>query len=121
MVLGEFACATSLDDVYPLQLTDGRVRINNFTLSEDKSWSAKDLMVLNLSASGSNRTDKPIHLSIEAVGYDWNNGVLFAVTAQPLFSMIGGDKTETIKGDIYVAPNIITNASKICLRVTGDF
>jgi hypothetical protein len=31
MALGEFSCTNSIDDVYALELTNGRVRINNFT------------------------------------------------------------------------------------------
>jgi hypothetical protein len=120
MTLGEFSCANSLDDVYSLELTAGRVRINNFTISESKSWSAKNTLVLNLSASGSNRTKKNVYLSVEAVGFDSVNSITFAVTARPSFNTIGSGKTEEIKDDVYVAPETLKHTSRICVRVSGD-
>jgi hypothetical protein len=121
MNVGEFSCTNSLDDVYSLELTKGRVRVNNFTISEEKSWVAKNSLVLNLSASGSNRTEKNIYLTMEAVGYDKTDSVIFAVTAHPSFSTITAGKTEEIRGDIYVAPGTLTRTSRICLRVSGEF
>jgi hypothetical protein len=68
--VGKFSCANSLDDVDTLQLTTNKIRINDFKISEAHSIWANNALVLNLSASGSNRSEKPIHLSVEAVGYD---------------------------------------------------
>jgi len=121
MTLGDFSCVNSLDDASALELTNGRVRINNFTISEDKSWVAKNVVVLNFSASGSNRTEKSVNLSVEAVGYDPANAITFVVTAHPLFSTISAGKTEVIKGDIYAAPATLTHTSRFCIRVTGEF
>jgi hypothetical protein len=64
------------------------VRINNFTLGEDKSWVAKEAMVLNFSASGTNRSEKPAYVTVEAVGFDSSGALLFAVTAQPMMNTI---------------------------------
>jgi len=118
LTLGQFSCvnSNSLDD---LELTEGRVRINNLTLSEDKSFMAKSALVLNFTASGANRSDTSARVSIEAVGFDEKQSLSFAVTAQPLFGISPG-KTETIKGDIYIAPGTLKRTSKICLRVNGE-
>ncbi len=118
--LGEFTCVASIDEVFALQLDQGKFRLNNLTLGEDKSWMAKSAIVLNLSASGSNRSDKNVYLSMEAVGFDNSGSLTFAVNAAPMMSMIAENKTEEVKGDIYAAPGILKKTTKICVRVSGE-
>lgn len=117
---GEFSCVPSLDEVFAFQLDQGKFRLNNVTLSEDKSWLAKNVIVLNVSASGSNRSEKNAYISVEVVGFDTTNSLVFAVDAEPMMSIIGPNKTEEIKGDIYASPGTLKKAKKICLRVNGE-
>ncbi len=121
MRLNQFTCAGSLDDLEGFELAKGRVRINNFILAEDKSWVAKEVMVLNFSASGTNRGEGPAYVTLEAVGFDPSGALLFAITAQPMMSIISPGKAEQIHGDIYVAPGLVEKASKICVRVSGEW
>lgn len=114
----QFTCVDPLDSAASLHLLNGSVVVEHFTLSEEKSFMTKGAFVLNLTASGTNRSNTPARVSVEAVGFDDKQSLSFAVTAQPLFSISPG-KTETIKGDIYIAPGTLKRTSKICLRVNG--
>ena len=115
----QFTCVNSLGSVASLHLITGGVVVDHFTLSEEKSFMTKSAFVLSFTASGANRSNTPARVSVEAAGFDDKQSLGFAVTAQPLFSISPG-KTETIKGDIYIAPGTLKRTSKICLRVNGE-
>jgi hypothetical protein len=119
--VGKFSCGNALDQIDNLEINTGKVRINDFTIAEENALFAKSAVVLNLSASGANRSEKSIHLSVEAVGYDETDSLTFAVTAQPSFGSVSAGKTEQIGGNIYVSPGTLKNTSKVCLRVNGEF
>lgn len=107
------------DELFDYQITKDGIRINNFNLAERKSFSAKGLTVLKLTLSAANRREKAVQLSVQLVGLDEKDKILFAVTARPSFSRVGAKRTEEVKGDIYILPGEGQKAKTLLLRVVG--
>jgi hypothetical protein len=118
---GEFGCAQGLDNVYEFELVMGRLRVNNFMLSEEKPWFSPNAKVIKLSASASNRSEKPARLTVEVVGFNSQNAIAFAVTAQPLLGLVNPGQAVTIEGNIYSLRHELKDATKFCVRVAGEF
>lgn len=109
------------DELFDYQVSQKGLRINNFNLSEGRSFLVKSLAVLKFSYSIANRQEKPVRLSVQLVGLGKEDDVVFASTSQPLFGQVGSGKTGEAKSDIYIPFGTLVKARAFLLRVTGNF
>ncbi len=111
----------SLDDFEDLSIKHNGVKINNFTLSEKESWSTKSLVNLGVSFSAKNKNADSKHFSLMLVGLDKDNGVIWALSAEPMMATIQGKKTESISSDAFVLSGTLAKTVKVLAKITGDF
>lgn len=97
---------------------DGLV-INNFSVAESSSFLSKSLKNISVSVSAKNSTEKPIMLSIMAVGFN-SEQPLWAVSVEPMMSMLSAQRTDTLKQDVFSNPGTLKKTDKIWIKITGE-
>ncbi len=118
---GSWTCVKDKDELFFIEYRlDNKIRLNNFNIKEDSGFTAKNLMVARLSASGGNRTENNLYFDIEFAAYNGDE-ILFVLTAAPSFDMIGAGKTDEINGDVYVKPGTLEKATRFCLKLNADW
>ena len=111
----------SLEDFEDLSIKQNGVKINNFTLSEKKSWSSESMVNLGISFSAKNKNADSRHFSLMLVGLDKDNAVIWALSAEPMMATIEGAETESISADAFVIPGTLAKTVKVFAKITGDF
>lgn len=106
-------------EIENISFKEGGLTVNNVSISEKSSFMAKDLVNLSFSLSARNSTDKPIKLSIMAAGFSSNEPV-WALSAEPMMSMLSANKTDSIENDVYSIPGTWKKTDKIFIKITGS-
>ena len=117
--LGSWNCVPTSDAMFDLVFRAEGLRLNNISLSEDRSLATQEVQVLNLSAAAANRSTKPVVLSIELAGFNKENELTFALSGRPLFDMVSAGKTEEVKGSIYIEAGRLQGTTRYCARVVA--
>ena len=110
----------TLDEFESLQINQGGVTINNFSLGEARAYMGKGLANVSVSFSIKNKNSKPNVLNIMLVGMG-DKDIIWAVDAAPLMSIIAENKTDNATSDSYVLPGDVKKTKRIWMRVVGDF
>lgn len=118
VTVGDMKCYTK-PAFEELSLGD-KVRINNFSISQREGLLVRDLTVIEVSFSVANRDTTEAHLTGQFLLMD-DKGPIAALTARPMFDMVGPGKTETATGDVYVSPGTLERTLGICVQVIGNF
>lgn len=116
--VGDMSCYTK--PAFEELILGDKVRINNFSISERKGFLKRDLTVIEVSFSVANRDTTEAHLTGQFLLMG-DKGPIAALTARPMFDMVGAGKTETAKGDAYVLPGTLERTLGICIQVIGNF
>jgi len=119
---GTFSCVKSIDALANTELSKDGAKFDNFLLYEHNSEMSVRTKTLTFSFSGLNRSQKQIYVTGEAAGFDRAGKLLFAVSAGNSLSVgIGPDQAENMQGSILIEPGTLNLASKICVRINGEF
>ncbi|WP_141098430.1 hypothetical protein [Rhodoblastus acidophilus] len=121
LAIGPTKCFSSIEELLNAEINKNGVKINNFNMERGNSLFSRNMKSFHFSASGVNRTDKDVHLDIQLVGYRQNNDFAFIIVAKPMMSILSAGKNEEISGDSFEGNNPVTELSKVCIRVIGDF
>jgi len=113
-----FTCVTPTEF---LDVTAGpdQFRLNNFSIGERKSLMAGSLNVIEVTFSVANRSAQTKSVKGQFIGFDEADQPLFAVTSGPMLDSIGGNKTDTARGDILVTAGTIDKLRKICINIVA--
>jgi len=110
---------SSLADMEDLVIKSNGVKLNNFTFGEEKAFLARGLSNIKVSFSARNKNAESKHFSTMFVGKSGET-TLWAISAEPSFSSISGNETETISADAYITPATLKKTKTVWIRVVGD-
>jgi len=110
----------SLDEFEDLQISEGGITLNNFSLAEDSSFMSENYAEVQVSFSIRNRNADTRIVTAMIVGRTANS-IIWAVDASPLLSRVSANKTEVCTGSSYVSPGTVKPTTRIWLRVVGNF
>jgi hypothetical protein len=110
----------SVDEFESLQINQGGITINNFSLGEKRAYMGKGLANVNISFSIRNKNPKPNVINVMLVGMS-DKEVIWALDASPLMSLIAENTTDKAEADSYISPGDVKKTKKIWMRVVGDF
>jgi hypothetical protein len=110
---------TTLEDIEDLEIKVNGVKLNNFSFSEKKAIMAKGLVNIGLSFSVRNKNSSSKHFSVMFVGKSGED-TLWAISAEPSFSSVSENSTDTVKEDAYISSGTLAKTDSIWLRVVGD-
>jgi len=110
---------SSLADMEDLVIKSSGVKLNNFTFGEKEAFLARGLSNIKVSFSARNKNTESKHFSAMFVGKSGDT-VLWAISAEPSFSSISGNETETVTGDAYISPRTLKKTKSVWVRVVGD-
>ena len=91
----------TLEEFENLQISEGGVNLNNFSLAENNAFMAKGAAKVQVSFSIRNRNNDTRAVTVMLVGMSANS-ILWAVDAAPMMSMVSANKTEECNGSAYV-------------------
>jgi hypothetical protein len=117
----EYNFKGSISELEDLVINKNGVRLNNFSLGEGKSYSSKSLSNLDVSFSVRNKNGESRHFVLMATGLDSRGKHLWSFNAEPMFSTISGNKTETVNADPYVLTGTLKKTAQVWVKVVGDF
>lgn len=117
----EYSFKGSLSELEDLVINKNGVRLNNFSIGESKSYSSTSLSKLDLSFSARNKNTDSRHFVFMATGLDSKGRHLWSVSAEPLFSTISENKTETVSADPFIVTGTLKKTAKVWVKVVGDF
>ena len=109
----------TLEEFENLQISEGGVNLNNFSLAENNAFMAKGAAKVQVSFSIRNRNNDTRAVTVMLVGMSANS-ILWAVDAAPMMSMVSANKTEECNGSAYVPPGTVKQTTRIWLRVVGN-
>lgn len=110
----------TISQLETFQISQNKVTLNNFNLSEDDAFMAKGTCKVVVTFSVVNRNDVSKHFTAMFVGFE-NDSIAWSVDAEPSFASVSENKTEECRGSAYVPPGTLSKTTKIWLRVVGDF
>lgn len=94
-----------------------RIRINNFSIRETKSFLSNGAFAVEVSYAVANRMEKPVSISADFALFDARDRLLAALNAGPSLDTVQPGKTETGAGSTLVEQGTLGQAEKICLRI----
>lgn len=106
----------TISELEDLVINHNGVRINNFMVTEKRTYSSDSLKNLSVAVSIRNKNKKSIHLSIVFIeGHNW------AVSLEPSFGLVSAESSDDLSSDIYVTPNTLKKNKKVTVKIVGDF
>jgi len=110
----------TLEEFENLQISEGGVTLNNFSLAEGRAFMAQGAAKVEVSFSVRNRNDDTRAFTVMLVGMSAKS-ILWAVDAAPMMSLVSANKTDECNGDAYVSPGTVKQTTRIWMRVVGNF
>jgi len=112
--------SVSKSDFEEVSVEYGKVKVNNFTLSESKDFMTSKYQ-LNFSCSGRNKGKDTAYVHIQIIGLDQSDEKVFAMSARPVFlGMLSAGKNETVKQTTRVPKGSLAKVTKIEYRIIID-
>ena len=106
----------TISELEDLVINHNGVRINNFMVTEKRTYSSDSLKNLSVEVSVRNKNKESIHLSIVFIeGHNW------AVSLEPSFGLVSAESSDDLSSDIYVKPNTLKKNKKVTVKIVGDF
>jgi len=109
----------SIDEFEDLVVKQNGVKLNNFLLSEKRAFLADGLVNLNVDFSARNKNNYATHFSAMFVGSS-KDRILWSISVEPMMSTLSEKSTETISGNVYIAPGLLSKTKSIWVRIVGD-
>jgi hypothetical protein len=116
---GDWFCGSS-PQIREFEIKADDFRINNLSFRERDAFFG-GLRVIEFSFSAVNRRQKSVRVNAQAVGFDLNDKLIFALKASPMMDMVSEGKTETARGDAYTTGGDLKRTTKVCVKFVGDF
>lgn len=98
----------------------GGLTINNFMLREANGFLSGQPYV-ELSMSAVNRGGDSAYLSVQFFAVDEKGAAVMAMSAAPIFDMVGAGRSDEIKESVNVNSGELAMVRQFCLRFDGKF
>ncbi|MDR1826958.1 MAG: hypothetical protein LBR29_01365 [Methylobacteriaceae bacterium] len=110
-------CGTPVD-VLDHRVSGRGVSVSSFSLSERDSVMS-ELRTVQFSYSVDNRSGSRAFVGAELAGFDRDNKLILAMSAEPIIGMVSPRQATDIQAEITVNRNVIQHISILCLNVSG--
>jgi len=109
----------SIDEFEDLVIKQNGVKLNNFLISEKQAFLADGLVNINVDFSARNKNNYATHFSAMFVGSS-EKKILWSLSVEPMMSTLSEKSTETISGNVYITPGLLSKTKTIWVRIVGD-
>ena len=101
-------------------IVSSTIILNNFIFREREAFLARNLRVLEVSSSATNRSDNGISFGAMVVGQDSDTNPTFGLYLEPSVSILSSQRTETISSSAFIRESVLSATKNICMMFIAD-
>ncbi|GAC1339620.1 MAG: hypothetical protein NVSMB26_27500 [Beijerinckiaceae bacterium] len=108
-------------EVSNYELRGEQVLVRGILLREE-TGQLTNIPVIQANFTAENRGPKDVHVEMELTGSNDKGETVFAMSLGPAFGgIVSPNSSQPVEAAVFAAPGELDQATKICIRFTGDF